>query len=189
MKKTVSAFIAFCALSCFAGGFKVTNANGIEGAIVPAEEFRDWKEIHQTNYHLPVFGMANEIGERVESFWTPSMNDIFNAESMLSATLKKAQTDPEPIAEYYKKEDSRERLKFDIGQILENYQKYYRQYVGLTINGKKYIYLNSIPRESKMSSEYKKRVIYVLDGGFWFWKVLYSVEDKKFQRIEINGRA
>ncbi|MES2594088.1 MAG: hypothetical protein V4662_02075 [Verrucomicrobiota bacterium] len=111
------------------------------------------------------------FGAETENFWTPQAKDIELAESKLRAALEKGAKEF-PQAQ----------------QILKHYNEYRRQYVGLVIKGRRHIFLNSFPSRDTFS-DYTKEWVIVYDGGFWFWTILYSVEDSEFSELQINGEA
>ncbi len=63
---------------------------------------------------------------------------------------------------------------------------YYRQYAGIIVKGKKYIYINSVPDEWH-GSKHKPQV--VCDGGKYFWGAVYDPDTKKFSNLAFNGEA
>jgi hypothetical protein len=70
------------------------------------------------------------------------------------------------------------------GKINGSISNYFRQYVGITVNSKKYIYINAGPKEnSKLSST----LIFMCDGGKYYWGALYSISEKKFSHLAFNG--
>jgi hypothetical protein len=48
----------------------------------------------------------------------------------------------------------------------------------MTMGGKRYLLLNSFPASEPMHAG--ERFVSVDDGGFNFWRILYSIDDKTF---------
>ena len=64
---------------------------------------------------------------------------------------------------------------------------YYRQYVGIVLNGKKLIYVNAFHRDSRVE-DWSTPVIFC-DGGEAHWGVLFDPERGKFSDLAFNGFA
>lgn len=68
-----------------------------------------------------------------------------------------------------------------------------RQYVGVTIRGKKYVYINAIPVEisihSKDRGAWRRKPAIICDGGSAFWGALYDPETREFSELAFNGIA
>jgi hypothetical protein len=134
--------------------FATVTHAGIQGAIVPSRVFKSWQR-------------QKMLGGEVEGLWTPQQKDTELAEDRLRPDLERLATDSP-----------------EVQQILEHYNEYRRQYVGLVIHGRRHIYLNSFPRDTV--SDYTKQFIMVMDGAFGFWQILYSVDDGTFLNLSIN---
>ncbi len=59
---------------------------------------------------------------------------------------------------------------------------YFRQYLGVIVNGKRYIYIDASPSK-------KDEMMIVCDGGKDYWGVLYDPENKTFSELAFNGEA
>jgi hypothetical protein len=153
--------------------FPVVKHAGIEGAIIPSRTVQGWQ---------------NALGVDAEGFWTPSPQEVELVETRLKEALQKAVKDPAQLNEYAKTSDSQKYLSQQIAQILSHYGEYRRQYIGLVIHGKRHIYVNSFSSRDS-ASDYTKQFVMVLDGGFWFWQILYSMDDGTFLNLSINGEA
>lgn len=73
-------------------------------------------------------------------------------------------------------------------------EEFVRQYVGITIRGRKYVYINAFP--AGMLTEYRKdpdlwkrKPAMVCDGGSAFWGALYDPETRLFSGLAFNGLA
>ena len=88
------------------------------------------------------------------------------------------------------------------GAQIENPEKFYMQYVGIIVSGKKLIYINAFGKFGTIgfiqnddgsltettSDHWKKSAVIVCDGGNE-WGVLYNPKTKKFFDLAINGIA
>ncbi len=81
-------------------------------------------------------------------------------------------------------------IKDKRGKSIKNLSNYAFQYVGLIIEGKKYIYINAfISSLTLTEKDWKKKPIIVCDGGISFWGVLFDIETTNFIQLEINGES
>ena len=113
------------------------------------------------------FGLPNE-----SPFWTPTQKQISLLESLLPLFLK---SNPP---------------KYD--KPVSNPLDYGCQYVGVTKNGEKLIFLNafcpSFIAETSNKYWFKQRVM-VLDGGSCFFHVYFNPRTNKFSGLQYNGVA
>lgn len=75
---------------------------------------------------------------------------------------------------------------------LETPGAYYRQYVGVTIRGKKYVYINAFRgspsnADARDKDAWKRKPVQVCDGGESFWGALYDPESGEFSQLAFNG--
>ena len=73
--------------------------------------------------------------------------------------------------------------------VLEGISKprqYYRQYIGLIIGGRKWIYINAFT-SSRRVPEWRRRLTNGCDGGTAFWGVLYDPAARRFSQLRANG--
>ena len=88
----------------------------------------------------------------------------------------------------------RSDLEQRLGPYLDHTQSairlelYNRQYVGFIKGGRRYIYGNFFKTEYRATNPASEPVV-VCDGGDWFWSVIYSLDSKTFQEMQINGLA
>jgi hypothetical protein len=71
---------------------------------------------------------------------------------------------------------------------------YYRQYVGITIQGRKYIYINAFRASiadvrRSLRDPSKQKPVIACDGGEGFWGALYDPETRQFSELAFNGVA
>lgn len=79
-----------------------------------------------------------------------------------------------------------EKLQF----VLANLKNYKRQYIGKIIDGRKVIYCNFLTLlDDHMRDNWLKNYLVILDGGAYFFDVMYDVQTKVFFELMINGEA
>jgi hypothetical protein len=71
---------------------------------------------------------------------------------------------------------------------IENPERYFRQYVGVTHNGKRQIYINAFC-DDPPPSDWRSRLYVVIDGATGYWHVFYDPDTKTFSDLTINARA
>lgn len=69
---------------------------------------------------------------------------------------------------------------------------YFRQYAGITIHGKKYVYINAfsdlpIYLKGQDTTRWQREPVLVCDGGEGFWGALYDPDAKQFSQLAFNG--
>ncbi len=72
------------------------------------------------------------------------------------------------------------------GQSVSAPDRYYRQYVGITVRRKKYIYINAF-RFDHSNLQWRKKPVVVCDGGDNYWGALYNPQTGQFSDLEFNG--
>jgi len=126
-----------------------------------------------------IFDKSNEVLISVDNQkerYTPSNGDIIEAEKILYGQIEKLnynrinQTNKNPI-------------------IHKKLSKYKRQYVGFkTINDEKIIWINFI-----WNKDYYERlgndVIFVYDGGSYFWNVKVNISNQSLFDLDVNGNG
>lgn len=70
---------------------------------------------------------------------------------------------------------------------LQSLSLYQRQYIGITVGGKKQIYINAFSREK--GDDWKTKARIVCDGGEGFWGIVYDLKSKTFLDFQANGSA
>ena len=100
-------------------------------------------------------------------YWTPAESDVLLAEKELIPFLSRSN-------------DTR------VKEILSKIKTYKTQYVGVVITGHKYVYFNLFC----IAPDYwTRREVVVLDGGTCFFNVRFSIENKAFSNLRVNGVA
>ncbi len=72
------------------------------------------------------------------------------------------------------------------GQSVQNPTRYFRQYAGVIINGKRYVYINALGT-SDPPDFWRKQPAIVCDGGPAYWGMLYDPSSHRFSDLEFNG--
>jgi len=112
---------------------------------------------------------SREGPPKFDGAWMPTDDDIRKMESQLSRI-------------------SRLRSKGGIeGARIERPEGYYRQYVGIVIANRKFIYINAFC-DDKPPSNWQDSIVDVCDGGC-SWGVVYDIEKVAFSDLEMNGIA
>lgn len=102
--------------------------------------------------------------------WEPTMGDMNNVEGSLSQ-----------ISELSKKDPTRP---------INNPAEYFRQYGAVVIDGRRFFVLNAFCSiEQAHASDWRNRLIIVLDGGKCYWRALFDVSRQRFTALSVNGVA
>jgi hypothetical protein len=106
---------------------------------------------------------------KFQGTWKPSDGDIQTMESRLSRI-------------------SRMRTQSGIiGVQIEHPDRYYRQYLGVVIDDRKFIFINAFC-DDKPPESWREFLVDVCDGGC-SWGVVYDVTAGEFSHLEMNGVA
>jgi hypothetical protein len=76
---------------------------------------------------------------------------------------------------------------FSNGKSVSDPGSFYRQYVGITVRGKRFIYINAF-RSTDSNMLWREKPVVVCDGGKSFWGVLYAPKTRQFSDLEFSGR-
>jgi hypothetical protein len=109
----------------------------------------------------------------VDGFWSPSPSQVNEVEQRLPELLSKSDV------------LNKSGYKLELSEFC-------RQYVGITVHGKRLIYLNAFSRAISKSSEgrdWRTKAITACDGGFGFWGVVFDPADNTFHDLQFNGVA
>ncbi len=137
----------------------------------------------------------------------PQYSSCLDAEKGKGLTRQCSRSSPQGIKEYWKVNEAEVKQLEDhfrmiseltSGCCIEGYkvtkfENYLYQYIGVTIKGKRYIYINAARiYDGKPREEYDKwetDPIIVCDGGPGYWGVLFCLEDNTFKDLSVNGIA
>ena len=95
--------------------------------------------------------------------WSPKLHDIEEVEAGLTAFLEGKSLPLSP-------------------------QRYCFQYVGYSVDGGRYIYINIFPA-NREEDDWKQSAVIVCDGGKAYCGVVYNVEQNRFEQFDCNGEA
>lgn len=137
----------------------------------------------QDNYFKPLFSAildtpqapiilhqcSRSVPHKIKSYWIPAQTEV----NSLQNNFKKIYLSSIKV-------DSLDKFGF--------------QYLGVEIEGKKYIYINAFPiREvevlKKENYDPSQKAVVVCDGGRYFWGVLFDIETMGFSLLAFNGRG
>jgi hypothetical protein len=106
------------------------------------------------------------------AFWEPSSDDIAEAENCIRQFLISAQ-------DAYQQES--------VAFILENLERYRRQYVGIVVDGEKRIWCNLFLSDSFPNWQWVP--VDVDDGGKHFWQIEYLLLEDECTNFYLHGEA
>ena len=138
--------------------YEVMTTDTFEGVIVPKEAALSFLVIE----------LSSDEKDLME-YWTPSKEDVLNAEEKLEPYLTQLAPQQSP----------------DLGKKLVQYG---RQYVGMLYNGHKYLYMSFFCHTFE-ADDWKSSPVIVEDGGDCFFRVWYDIASGTFSRLNINGEA
>lgn len=117
----------------------------------------------------------------VDGYWTPSTSDIETLESHLRAFLDVI------VAE----DDVGKYQRTATYNVIRNLEKYRRQYVGFIEDGSRQILVNALlgPPTGLPIEDWDRRYVYVADGGFSYWRVVYDMDRRRFHAFYVNGEG
>jgi hypothetical protein len=119
-----------------------------------------------------VFRHLDSVGEA----WTPTTEQVVNAEQKLPAYLATAT----PRLPTSVRPGAAERISMRLDH-------YVRQYLGVSRAGRRFMYINCLPADHH--SDWRTRPLFVMDGGESFFHLLYDPELGEFSELSINGEA
>jgi hypothetical protein len=114
-----------------------------------------------------------------DSLWLPTISETNDALHAIQLYLQNKLIN-DSISEFERSE---------IKQILENLSKYKVQFVGIYNNNEILIHCNFFPKSLSDIRNWKHETVFVLDGGFWFWRIVYNVKNGKCIKFRSNGYA
>jgi len=108
-------------------------------------------------------------GSSIGGYWQPTKKEVATLESNLSKIA-----------------DLRSEGAL-VGMQISEPAKDNRQYVAVTVNGRKTIYVNAFCGSA--SPAWATQLEVIMDGGTCVWRVLYDVDTQTFSHLMTNGRA
>jgi hypothetical protein len=114
------------------------------------------------------FAVKIPSGKLTPPFWTPETRQVMALEKILP--------------EHIEKNTSKNR------KPIRDISTYKRQYLGITHNGKKQIYVNAFCEAHwSRTSEWQSKFVYALGGGNCFFKLRYDPVTNEILNFEINS--
>jgi hypothetical protein len=177
MKCTLFSILAFTLVSC--GIFQNTETflrgNNWEGVIIKVTS--DSRNVKR------YFGIVPS--------WNPTADQIKRLEHAISNGIATAKFDSESYSNQTMGVSS---INVNRSNEILNIQKtlphYYRQYIGIDVNGEKRIFVNFFKKEHENKFAYwKNQIVVVLDGGSDFWSIQYCVKGNRFVELQVNGNG
>ncbi len=98
---------------------------------------------------------------------------------------------PDQVAQRVDRDiDKVSTLQSNAGIAIERPRDYFRQYVGIAISGRQFVYINAIRHGAFGRTElpWKTKAITICDGGEISWGALYDPATRNFSQLAINGR-
>lgn len=72
-------------------------------------------------------------------------------------------------------------------EITEHLHLYRRQYVGVLLEGRRALYVNSFLGERLNATDWRTYFVEVCGGGVRAWGVVYDLERGKFEQFQVNA--
>jgi len=116
--------------------------------------------IHQCMREAPV---------AIEDTWVPDATVLQKLDARLPDILKLEST-----------------LCCGIGERITRLDRYYLQYAGLVIEGRKLIYINALPADSA-DKDWRNKAVLSCTASPDYWGVLYDPETGLFSELAFNG--
>jgi hypothetical protein len=117
---------------------------------------------------------SRSAGYLIEATWMPTKDEIRLMESSFPKLLK-----------------LRSNLCCVSGARIDDINRFFRQYIGIVVNGRKLMYLNAYPTYQIINSEdgtiYKMKPVKICDGGTSYWGALYDPRTGEFFDLAFNG--
>jgi len=77
----------------------------------------------------------------------------------------------------------------EIQKILNHKDDYCVQIVGIIKSNERVLFLNFLDKEFQKDESFYKNIIFIEDGGFYFWNIEYNTGKDECTSISINGEA
>lgn len=118
------------------------------------------------------------FNEPPPEYWQPSVSDVSKAEECMKKFLVSAPDDPTLDAS----------RKYNAVFILDNLEKYRRQYVGIVVDGEKRIWCNAFYADDSYP-DWMRLPVWPLDGGNYHWDIEYVVPRDECINFYVHGEG
>ncbi len=110
--------------------------------------------------------------------WSPTEEDIALAEKLIKKYI---------VRSVEKKHRMLNQISTPI--VHQNFDKYYRQYLGyIDKRGRKILYVNCFWKDKENQFPgWKRKYVKVLDGGSYYWQINVNLKKKKCFDYSVNG--
>ena len=119
----------------------------------------------ETAYSAGYFGYPKA---HVEG-WEPTVADIDEIEADLPQISALSNKDSDPR------------------RHIDNPGLYFRQYLAAVIDGRKTILLNAFCANQEYRDQWRKHLVFALDGGKCYWHATFDTGTKTFSNLIVNG--
>lgn len=133
-----------------------------------------------TRRHEPLFALLPE--SEVATFekqianpkphlesWEPTVADINDLEANLPQITALSSKDP------------------DANRHIDHPDQYFRQYLAIISDHKKKIFVNALCNHDGHTSDWRKHLLFAMDGGKCHWHATYDPTTQTFSALEVNG--
>ena len=153
-------YIAFALHLIVACSSPAQNLQGEHWTIFPEQQARK----------LGVAGWVTTSGHTAD-YWTPAQESVFALEDGVAVFLQ----------------ENSDRFYEQGTPVWERLDEYNRQYIGLTVDGRKFIYANFFCDDA--AKDWRKDFVLVMDGGSCFFQFKYDPRKGEFFDLRVNGSA
>lgn len=169
----VSGVVSGCSTKRKNSGVRVAAANDQEAAVSALAGYpvAGFVVLPGDRVRLP-----SSFGSRYAPLWTPTTNEAAKAITLLPEFLIETANDESLYVSYSKESKS----------VLERLPKTVCQAVGVTVEGKRGILMNFLPKEGLLSHRWESSFVRVSDGGSEWWSVVYLPAERRFTGLWID---
>jgi hypothetical protein len=123
--------------------------------------------------------LAPDLGLPFAGYWTPDETAVKQLELRLSDYLNgELKVAPDRVL---------------LAEVIDKLPHYRRQYLGITDDNRKLIFLNAFPRKPSTGADlfenWNKEWIEVSDGGSEHWSAVYDVNAQAFVNVNVHGKG
>lgn len=101
--------------------------------------------------------------------WEPTLGEIEEVEANLSQITTLGKVDSNP------------------GARIDDPRQYFRQYLAVVVNGRRMVLLNAFCSNQGHANDWRKHLVFALDGGKCFWHAIYDPATARFFDLKVNG--